>query len=290
MNEQGFQRTGCACAILAAGHGQIGGKPKLLASLGQESVIAYVVRLVKQAGNFSPIVVVLNPKTEQAFRSELARGGHTDLVYANQDEPWGMPNAVFHACLVPEMRDIEHIIMVPGDCPLWLPKTLNVLWREHISPRRHQIVPSIKRTKFPCPVGEQKASDVTALTFPYDPDHELAGFVAGRSFLNGEMMIHERPMCVLNQGDKFPLPGSELTTGLAVFRKSWVISLQALFEANREVETNNRHPEGTALPTLLNRFGVTVTNVTGNFDYQVLDINTGEHLELARRVVAHRSS
>jgi len=44
------------------------------------------------------------------------------------------------------------------------------------------------------------------------------------------------------------------------------------------------------LPTLLNRFGVTVTNVTGNFDYQVLDINTGEHLELARRVVAHRSS
>jgi len=277
------------CAILAAGHSQIGNGTKLVAMLEGKPLINHVVSAVKKSGVFDHIAVVCNHNNIGSIMAALMTEGlNGGLSYVFQPQPYGMPHAVFTATKQSLAGlGCKHVLMIPGDAPFWHPRTLRVAVREHLNPKRHPM-PKVTRELFPLQEGESFQPDVTMLTAPYDASSPCAEFVSGRSFLTDQVHVNGGPTWVLNQGEQEPPHGAEITTGVAVFRAPWILGLSKLFESNGEIETDNRHPVATALPSIVNTYGARVANLSVPLDLQSVDINSAEDLTLIHERITSR--
>ncbi|HVY67327.1 MAG TPA: NTP transferase domain-containing protein [Patescibacteria group bacterium] len=141
--------------ICAAGYGKVHdqARSKLMDPLFGVPVLERVIRNVKQAGMFFPIITVVNPLLGEEIIDQLMEAGHGDVWFAYQSQRRGAANAVY--CALPALRQLRApwFLAMFGEMPNLQPETLVALYRAHL---------------------ESPETDISFLLTPFESGHTLA--------------------------------------------------------------------------------------------------------------------
>lgn len=130
-------RDGVQAVILAAGHGAIApGRSKLIEAVGDKPMVSWIFDLVNRDLNIAPVWVVVNGKnqgfSEQVRQSLVANinNGHPKPSFVSQPERTGTAGAI--GCVLPNIVNCGHILVLYGDMPCWQADSIARLVDSHL--------------------------------------------------------------------------------------------------------------------------------------------------------------
>jgi len=131
------------CLLLSAGESSRFGKPKALASLGNETIIERLQNVLIRS-NVDGISIVLG-YADELIRPFILEHRKVNLVY-NKDHKFGQTSS-FHAGLKSLDNATKAVLLLPVDYPLVAIQTINTLIEQYHSQKSQLIIPSFKGRK-----------------------------------------------------------------------------------------------------------------------------------------------
>ncbi len=241
-----------AAVVLAAGKGtrMKSSLPKVLHELLGEPLLGHVIKLLNQAGIAR--IVVVTGHGSRAVNSYLAP---RDVLTVLQPEQLGTGHAV--SCAEKELADFSgHILIICGDTPLFLPRTLREFIRLHIDSN----------------------NTLSVLSSVFENPHGYGRVVRGRSDDQFSGIVEEK------DADDHIRKISEINTG------TYLVRTEFLFGALTRLDDNNVQHEFylTDIVSMAVRDGFRVGAFCLASENEALGINSREQLSQAESIMLCR--